>query len=80
LAAAVPVTAFSASSWAAVPCAGPENAGGVFPAVDVGELDDVVEEVDAALAIAPPPSTAAPTLAPATSMDLMFLMSLLEVV
>jgi hypothetical protein len=32
------------------------------------------------LAIAPPPIVAAPTAAPVTSMDLMFLMSLLRVV
>jgi hypothetical protein len=44
----------------------------------VAALDD--EVVVAAVAIAPPPIVAAATHAPVTSVDLMFLMSLLEVV
>jgi hypothetical protein len=48
-------------------------------AAGVPEFDDEVVEL-AALAIAPPPIAAAPTAAPVTSIDLMFLMFLLEVV
>src|SRR6185312_9233188 len=66
--AAVPVTGFSASSCAAVPCAGKVDgaAAGALPEPEVVELFEV-----AAFAIAPPPTAAAATAAPVTSMDLM---------
>jgi hypothetical protein len=74
--AAEPVTAFSAFSWAAVPCAGPLNAGRADDDGGAAEFDDdvVVDDDVAALAIAPPPTRVAPTAAAVTSFDLMFLM------
>jgi hypothetical protein len=78
VAAELPVTLFSASSWAAVPWAGMfagracGPAGGAVPLEDDDEPDEL-----AASAIAPPPTAAATTAAPVTSMDLSFGMSLL---
>jgi hypothetical protein len=50
---------------------------GGCPLAEALEADDEAVEEVAALAIAPPPIAAAPTAAPVTSLDLMFLMSLL---
>jgi hypothetical protein len=69
--AAVPVTTFSADSCAAVPCAGKLDgaAAGALPELEDEEVVELLEV--AAFAIAPPPTAAAATAAPVTSMDLM---------
>src|SRR5690348_13038735 len=72
LSAAAPVTVVSASSCAAVPCAG-KLEGIAWPAAGVVAVDDEVDGVVAALASAAPPTAAPPMAAPATSLVLSFL-------